>query len=86
MPAALTIYSRPGCHLCEEMKALVERVARAQTPPPTIEIVDISTDPDLEARYGVEIPVLMINGTKAAKYRVTEEALKRILEGLRAKG
>ena len=65
--------------MCEEMKALVERVARAQTPPPTIEIVDISTDPDLEERYGAEIPVLMINGTKAAKYRVTEAELTRML-------
>ena len=75
----ITIYSRAGCHLCDEMKALVERLARTLTPPPAIEIVDISTDPDLEARYGLEIPVLMINGTKTAKYRVSEEELSRML-------
>ena len=73
---AITIYSRPGCHLCDEMKALVYRVA-AETA--RIEEVDISTDPELEARYGVEIPVLMIGGTKVAKYRIGEEALKRLL-------
>jgi len=77
----LTIYSRPGCHLCDEMKATVARVAR--TIPLALEDIDISTDPALEARYGVEIPVLMVDGKKAAKYRVTEDELLRILEGRR---
>ena len=73
----LTLYSRPGCHLCDDMKAVVDRVARSI--PITIEIVDISADPQLEARYGLEIPVLLVDGKKAAKYRVSEEELKRIL-------
>jgi hypothetical protein len=76
---ALTLYSRPGCHLCDEMKAVVDRVSRAATPAPTIDVIDISTSPDLESRYGLEIPVLLVNGKKAAKYRVTEEELARIL-------
>ena len=76
----LTIYSRPGCHLCDAMKTVVERVARAATPPPTIEVVDISSDAELESRYGLEIPVLLVNGKKAAKYRVTEEELLRVLK------
>ena len=75
----LTIYSRPGCHLCDEMKAVVERVARSAAGPMTIEAIDISTDPALEARYGVEIPVLMIDGKKVAKYRVRDDELRRIL-------
>jgi hypothetical protein len=61
------------------MKAIVDRVSRAATPSPTIEVIDISTHPDLESRYGLEIPVLLVNGKKAAKYRVTEEELARIL-------
>jgi len=73
----LTLYSRPGCHLCDEMKAVVARVARAV--PLALEEVDISTDPKLEALYGLEIPVLMIEGKKAAKFRVTEGALLRLL-------
>jgi glutaredoxin len=76
---ALTLYSRPGCHLCDDMKAIVERVARTTTPEPTIEVVDISTDAELESRYGLEIPVLMIDGTKVAKYRIGEEELRRML-------
>jgi hypothetical protein len=59
------------------MKAVVERVARVI--PVTIETVDISTDPQLEANYGVEIPVLFIDGKKAAKYRVSEDQLVRML-------
>ena len=75
----LTLYSRPGCHLCDEMKAVVQRVARAQAAPIAIDEIDISTDPDLEARYGTEIQVLLIDGRKAAKYRVTEGELTRLL-------
>jgi len=76
---SLTIYSRPGCHLCDEMKAIVQRVARSAPRAITIQEIDISADPDLEARYGVEIPVLLVDGKKAAKYRVTAEELTRIL-------
>jgi glutaredoxin len=76
---ALTIYSRPGCHLCDEMKAVVRTVA--QSVPLSLEEIDISTDPALEARYGLEIPVLLVNGTKAAKYRIGEGALRQILAG-----
>jgi hypothetical protein len=76
---ALTLYSRPGCHLCDDMKAIVERVAGTSTPVPTIEVIDISSDPELEALYGLEIPVLLVNGKKAAKYRVTEDSLRRML-------
>ena len=75
----LTIYSRPGCHLCDEMKAVVERVVRSAAGPLTIEAIDISTDPALEARYGVEIPVLLVDGKKVAKYRITEAALAKWL-------
>ena len=76
---AITLYSRPGCHLCDEMKVVVQRVARSASEPVTIEVLDISTDAALEARYGLEIPVLLINGRKVAKYRVTEEVLTRWL-------
>ena len=79
----LTLYSRPGCHLCDDMKAVINRVAR--TIPLTLDVVDISTDADLERRHGLEIPVLMIDGKKAAKYRVEEDELTRILKGRRQK-
>jgi Glutaredoxin-like domain (DUF836) len=76
----LTLYSRPGCHLCDEMKAVVRRVIGAVGVPATVEEIDISTDPDLETLYGLEIPVLLVNRKKAAKYRVTEGELTRLLQ------
>ena len=76
---ALTIYSRPGCHLCDDMKAVVRRTA--ETIPLTSERGrHFHAIRELEARYGLEIPVLLVNGRKAAKYRVTEQELLRILE------
>jgi glutaredoxin len=75
----LTVYSRPGCHLCEEMKTVIQRVTRSLTAQIGLEEVDISLDPELEARYGLEIPVLLVDGRKAAKYRITERELMRIL-------
>ena len=77
---ALTIYTRPGCHLCQEMKVIVERVVRDTRTPARIEEIDIANDADLEARYALEIPVLLVNGKKAAKYRISEKELTRILD------
>lgn len=76
---ALTIYSKPGCHLCDEMKAVINRVA--QSIPLQLEEIDISTSRELEERYGLEIPVLLVEGKKAAKYRIGEEELRKVLAG-----
>lgn len=72
----LTLYSRPGCHLCEEMKAVIGRVAGTR-----VEVVeiDVSKDAALEARYGTEIPVLEIDGKRIAKVRIGEDDLRRAL-------
>lgn len=83
---ALTIYTRPSCHLCDEMKQVVRRVAQTSDERLSIDEVDISGDPDLESRYGVEIPVLLVEGRKVAKYRISEDALRRALKGHEGKG
>jgi glutaredoxin len=75
----LTLYSRPGCHLCDEMKATIDRVGWSI--PISIDVVDISKNAALEALYGLEIPVLFVDGKKAAKYRIAEEDLRKILSG-----
>ena len=75
----LTIYSRPGCHLCEAMTAAVYRAARTAAVPVQIDEIGISTDADLEARYGLEIPVLLVDGRKTAKFRVSEDDVVRML-------
>jgi len=70
----LTLYGRPECHLCHEMRAVVDAI-RADVPF-DLDEVDIDGDPALVAAYGEEIPVLLVNGRKAFKYRVTPAALR----------
>lgn len=77
VPIELELLSRPGCHLCEEMKASLERAAAGLDV--RLREVDISADPELEERYGYDIPVLFVNGSKAFKHRATEEDLRRRL-------
>jgi glutaredoxin len=69
------IYSRPGCHLCDEAKAVIELVRRRL--PFELRTVNVETHPAFEKAYGQEIPVVMINGQKAFKYRVDEIEFER---------
>jgi glutaredoxin len=84
----LTIYSKPGCHLCDEMKSLVHRIIAEQSNDRAIalEEIDISSDSDLLDRYGLEIPVLFIDGKKVAKYCVSETELTQMVSARRGKG
>ena len=74
MPLHLQLFSRPGCHLCDEMKAVVQPLAREIGA--VLEEINIAGDPGLESEYGLQIPVLLINGRKAFKYRLTERELR----------
>ena len=71
----IEIYSRPGCHLCDEAKKVIERVGRRF--PFVLSVINIETDPELEKLYGEQIPVVFINGNKAFKYHVDEAELER---------
>lgn len=73
----LTLYTRTGCHLCDEMKAVVQAVSRRV--PLTVQEIDVASDRELEDRYGHEVPVLLVDGRKVAKYRITEERLLRLV-------
>lgn len=76
----IDIYSRPGCHLCDEAKDVIERVRRRFGF--SIRVVNIETDPELEKQYGEEIPVVFINGNKAFKYHVDEAELEKKVKRL----
>jgi glutaredoxin len=80
MKANVILYTRPGCHLCEEAKA--EMVAAGCRDEYVFEEVNIETDSLLEEQYGWEIPVIVINGVKAFKYRLTADEFKRKLRRL----
>ena len=73
----VVLYGRRECELCDEMKAVVEEVR--STIPFALEIVDVSGDAALEAAYGLDVPVLTIDGRKAFKHRVAAAALRRRL-------
>jgi glutaredoxin len=79
-PVQIDIYSRAGCHLCDEAKEVIERVQRRF--PFSLRVIDIETDPELEKAYGEQIPVVFINGNKAFKYHVDKHELEQKVKRL----
>ena len=75
----ITLYTRAGCHLCDDAKVVLDRV-REQTGEGYDE-VDISTDPELTAEYGDRIPVVLLDGREHGYWRVEEQRLLRDLAG-----
>jgi glutaredoxin len=74
----VTLYSRPGCHLCEEARAVLDRLR--ETTAFEIDEIDIEADDVLHARYLERIPVVAIDGEELFDYTIDEEALiRRIL-------
>ena len=71
----VTLYSRPGCHLCDEAREALARVnVRA---PFELHEIDIERDDALHARYLERIPVIALDGEELFDYFVDEEALLR---------
>jgi hypothetical protein len=64
----LTLLSRPGCDLCDEMRREVDALLADR--PHEWNVVDVDSDADLAARYGDSIPVLFVNGHLFAKIRL----------------
>jgi glutaredoxin len=75
--ARVVLYTRPGCHLCDDARAVVERVCAAEGE--TFAEVDISGDAELEQRFGTEIPVTFVDGEQHDFFRVDEGRLRRAL-------
>lgn len=78
----VTLYGKPGCHLCEEAQAEVARV-RAERPFELRE-VDVSLDPGLHREYGERIPVLAIDGDEVLELGVRADELRRLLDTVRS--
>jgi glutaredoxin len=73
----VTLYTRPGCHLCEEAKALIAPMLGEFGA--TLREVNIDEDAVLRQRYGLDIPVIFIGARKAAKHRVDPAKFRRQL-------
>ena len=67
-PCDVTLYTRPGCHLCDEAKTAIAPLLRELGA--VLHEVNIEKDAVLEERYGWDIPVIFIGARKAAKHRV----------------
>jgi glutaredoxin len=74
----LTLYGKPGCHLCHEARDAVKRVLLDRKL--GLEEVDITVDPGLFARYGERIPVLELDGEVLFEFVVDEDLLQRRLD------
>jgi glutaredoxin len=77
MTARVTLYTRPGCHLCDDAREVVARVCEELGE--SFEEVDITTDDDLEDRFGEEIPVTFVDGHQHDFWRVDEARLRAAL-------
>ena len=73
--AHVIVYSRPGCHLCDEAKAAIESAECGELF--TLEIVSIEGNLELLAKYRDDIPVVTINGVEAFKHRVDQHQFKK---------
>jgi hypothetical protein len=76
--AALTLLVRPECHLChemlEELRALGARIAL-----PPLTSLDVDSDPELQRRYGLKIPVLLLDSIPVCSQRLDVAELQRLL-------
>lgn len=68
------LYTRAGCHLCEDAKALLLRYGLSPAE------VDIDRDPNLRARYNECVPVVVVDGIERFRGRVNEVLLRRLLD------
>ncbi|RPI82577.1 MAG: glutaredoxin family protein, partial [Planctomycetaceae bacterium] len=71
------VYSRDGCHLCDDAKELLADYAEYL---PEVVEVDIDSDPRLRERYGTVIPVVEIDGRERFRGRIDERLLRRLID------
>ena len=76
-PRDVTIYSRPGCHLCEEAKTQIAPLLKEFRA--RLTEINIDEDPELRARYDYDVPVIFLGARKAAKHRVDLAQFRRQL-------
>ena len=78
---SVTLLTRPGCHLCEDARVIVERVVAEEGAALTVQNVDL--DLRLASEYGDRVPVVLVDGKEHGYWRVEEPRLRRALQGRR---
>ncbi|HKZ74922.1 MAG TPA: glutaredoxin family protein [Steroidobacteraceae bacterium] len=74
----LTVVHRQGCDLCDEMVLELESLAR-RAPLPPVSVVDVDSNAELVRRYGVNVPVLLLDDSVVCRHRLDEPELLRLL-------
>jgi glutaredoxin len=77
MTARVTLYTRPGCHLCDDARTAIEAICSELGE--TYDEVSIEGDPDLERRFGHEVPVTFVDGKQHDYWRVDPARLRAAL-------
>ena len=77
-PRDVTLYTRPGCHLCDEAKAAIASLLREFGA--VLHEVNVDEDMVLKERYGWDVPVIFIGQRKAAKHQVDLAQFRRQLQ------
>jgi Glutaredoxin-like domain (DUF836) len=80
--ARITLIGKPGCHLCDDARVVIERVA-ADTGTAWEEL-SILDDPGLAEQYWEHIPVVLVDGEQHDFWRVDEQRLRSALAGRRS--
>ena len=76
--AELVVLVREECHLCEELLAELNRFGQSRALPP-VKVLNVDSDPVLARRFGLKIPVLLLDGTLVCAHRFDGAELKRLL-------
>ena len=74
----MIVYSRPGCHLCDEAKNAIDSSGIPDRF--TFAEVNIESDRELLRKYQYDIPVVTIDGVEAFRHRVNREEFKRLIQ------
>jgi hypothetical protein len=74
----LRLLSRPGCDLCDEFRSALEQLGHVVALP-DIELVDVDSDPVLARRYGLDVPVLLLDEARVCQHHLDAEELLRLL-------
>jgi len=78
IPQGLVVLSREGCGLCEDMLLELADLERTQAVPP-VTVVDVDSDAELVRRYGLKVPVLLLDGSVICHYTLNSKELLRLL-------
>lgn len=79
MSARVTLIGKPGCHLCDVARTVVEMVcAEADL---DFKELDITTDPFLSYEYADAVPVVLVDGAEVGRFRVSPDAIRGALRG-----